>query len=319
VNVPGNGALIWAYTTVGYRDVAVEAIASRFSTTAAHCAICSGSDVNALGTGKVGSATPPPQCGNTVNYVKICTDTSPPSPSPAPSFVPILTGGNYNASGNCTQPCAWGDGTATPDPTKIQTNVGSSTLTSFLSSQGATDQMSDAAGWQALAAADPSQVHYVDCTTVVTNCDASNLQTYAPTAANQVTFVNGSIAMAGTQTLSYSGTFIVAGCVSLNGQSTLTGSGSAALTIALSSDSQCGGDAISVAGNAFWNGGTAYAANGSVQITGTGAVKYVNFYGVAIAANTVTVTGNGNFAWDSQLKPQALSFGPYAISSFAQY
>jgi hypothetical protein len=316
INVPGNGAVIWAHTHVlDGRDIAVETIVARFGTSGANCAICTGAGVATSGTGSVGGATAPPACVQPPTNDKICTDTSPPSPSPAPSFVPVITGGSYTYSGNCTSPCAYGDGSATPNPTRIQTSVGASTLSKFLASQGAIDQFGDVNYWKNLAATNPTNFKYISC---ATGCDISALSPVAP-SAGQVTFVDGSMNLTSNRTLSYSGIFIVNQCVALSGQSTLSGSGVGAMTIALGTDSQCGGDAISLSGNAFWNGGTAYAANSSILISGTGKTKYVNFYGAAIAAGSVTVTGNGNFAWESALKAQTLNFGLFAGVSFAQY
>jgi len=198
-------------------------------------------------------------------------------------------------------------------------NASLGTTSGFLASQGTIDQLSDAAGWLA-ASTTNANIHYIDCST--SDCSsASVLQAKAPSSAQQVTFVNGDINLS-QGLVTYSGLYIVSGCLSINGQSTMEGSGPAAGVTALGTG--CGGAAIQIAGGGTnslpaWDGGTAYAANSSISISGTGKVKFENFYGAAIAAKDVNVTGNGLFAWESSLAAQGLTFGPYAIDSFAQY
>jgi hypothetical protein len=98
----------------------------------------------------------------------------------------------------------------------------------------------------------------------------------------------------------------------------------AASTIVLGTDSQCGGNAVGISGGGntqppLWNGGTLYAAMGSISLAGNGSVRGYNFYGAMIAAGNISVSGNGYFAWQSANIQQALSFGPFAVLSFAQY
>ena len=324
VNVPSHGAVIWSYTTVGLRDVAVEAVVARISSNPGSCALCAGQSINVQGANACGNCTPPPAwCQPLLSPPdKVCTDPSP-SPNPTPSYVPIIMGGTYNHTGNCNNStCAYGDPTP-PAPPGIQQNAPSTVTSSFLAAQGAIDQLANASAWQ--AAADGVNIKYVDCSS---GCSAQTLQNNAP-SAGQITYVNGSINLSsGTSklplsALQYSGLFI-AQCFSLSGNNTVAfqGNGTSAESLALGSDAQFGGSpaaAISVSGNAFWNGGTAYAANGSVYINGTGSTKYIDFYGAIIAAGAVTITGNGNFSWESKLRAQALNFGQYAINSFAQY
>ncbi|MBC5825969.1 MAG: hypothetical protein GIX02_14340 [Candidatus Eremiobacteraeota bacterium] len=306
VMVPANGAVIWSYTTVGLRDVGVEAIVSRASSSGANCALCAGNNVTVSGATNRASALS--QCHDpSGNVVKVCWDPTPPSPAPTPTSVPIAAGGIYQVSGACTAPCAYGDASHTPNP--IQTGVLTSQQSGFLASQGSLDQLADAAMWQSLAATS-ANVHYQ-------NCSSTCSSIISPPSAGQITFLNGNLSMSRGST-SYSGVVIVNGCVSVSGQATYSGIGTSAETIALGTDAACGGYAISVQGNLAWNGGTADAANGSVSISGSGNQPSL-FYGGVIAAYNIDIAGNGIYAIETNLKSQVFNFGNFAIDSFAQY
>jgi hypothetical protein len=318
VNVPPYGAVIWSYTDTGSRDVAVEAVASLLTGSTGSCAICAAQNVAVTGSDNI---NPPTNgtCGNMSQPFKVCSDPSPPPGKTPPPDVPIIAGGSYSCSGAEPAPCAYGDGSgSTPNPADVQQNASSSTVSGFLASQGAIDQLSDSNYWQNLST-QTSNVKWIDCSS---GCSETALAGVAP-GSNQITFVNGSITLSSNSTLSYSGTWIVSGCLSINGKQSLQGT-STSVMIVLGTDSQCGGDAANFSGggtsaNPAWNGGTLYAAQGSVYVGGNGSVRGYNFYGAVIAAGSVTVTGNGYFAWQSATTAQALSFGPFAIDSFAQY
>ncbi|HYK52247.1 MAG TPA: hypothetical protein VEV38_01790, partial [Candidatus Eremiobacteraceae bacterium] len=118
--------------------------------------------------------------------------------------------------------------------------------------------------------------------------------------------------------INYSGLEIVNGCMVVQGATQLQG-GATGEFIVLGTDDQCGGYAFSISGNANWNSGTLYAANGSVSISGTGNTKYVIFYGDIIAASNVNISGNGNFVWQSGTVTDQVSLGQYSEDSFMQY
>jgi hypothetical protein len=316
VNVPAKGAVIWSYTTVGVRDVAAETVVSRFGTSGGSCAICAGQSVTVTGSDNI--SAPPVVCGSTKTPYKVCSD---PNASPAPTAVPIVMGGTYTCSGAEPAPCAYGDGTSTPNPTQIQQSAPSGKLSGFLASQGSIDQLGDSSYWKDQSTL-TSNVKWIDCTS---GCDAAAL-TGPPSvvpSAGQVTFVLGSLNLSSKTVLSYGGTFIVSQCLNIS-QPGMKGTGNAT-TIVLGTDSQCGGSAVATfagGGNSkppLWDGGLLYAAQGSVNIAGNGSVKGYNFYGAIIAAGSVTVTGNGYFAWESGLTSDSLNFGPFTIASFAQY
>lgn len=308
VNVPAHGAVVWSQTRVGFRDVAVEAVVSRESSNNGACALCAGNAIGTYGSTN-GAPGPTTYCKDpiTQQIVKICTDSNP-APAPTPTSVPIIAGGTYTVQGGCTPMCAYGDTTALPSPI-IQ---GGST-SGFLSSQAVIDQLGNVAAWQALAGQYPGTIFFDSCP----SGSCTNSLPDRP-AANQITFVNGNLIL--TQgNYSYSGLVIVNGCVDVHGAAKYNGQGSSAETIALASDSQCAsGYAINVQGNLSWNGGVAYAANGSINITGSGNQPGI-FYGEAIAAGSIHIGGNGFFVWDSRLKASALNFGKFVITSFAQY
>src|SRR5579864_1923570 len=315
VNVPAKGALIWSYTVTGNRDVALETVVTRFGTSTTSCAICAGQTVTVTGSDNI--TVPQVVCGNPSKPLKVCSDPNA-SPSPAPTSVPIVAGGSYVCSGAEPSPCAYGDGASTPNPTYIQQNAPPGVTSGFLASQGAIDQLSNAAAWQAASTVN-SNVKYISCPS---GCDTAALQPVSP-SAGQVTFVNGNISMSSKTVLTYGGTFIVSGCLNIS-QPGMQGTGTAAITIVLGTDSNCGGTAASVQGGGntkppLWDGGTLYAAQGSVSVAGNGSVKNYNFYGAIIAAGSVTISGNGFFAWQSAKTNQAPQIGPFAIDSFAQY
>jgi|GEM_PF-2858374 len=317
VKVPAKGAVIWSYTVTGSRDVAVETVVTRFAESTGTCAICAGQNVTV--TGSQNFSPPPTVCGNPANPDKVCSDPNA-SPSPAPSSVPIVVGGSYTCSGAAAgaAPCAYGDGTSTPNPTQIQQNSSPGVVSGFLASQGTIDQLGNVNYWKNLASLS-SNVKYIDCTS---GCSSSTLQGVAP-SAGQVTFVNGSINWSSKSTLSYGGLFIVSQCLSIT-QPGFSGTGVASETIVLGTDGQCGGAAASMSGGGntkppLWDGGTLYTAQGSASIAGNGSVRGYNFYGAIISAGSVTVSGNGFFAWESKQTQQVYDFGPFAIVSFAQY
>src|SRR5579872_1189306 len=308
VNVPGYGALIWSYTVVGSRDVAVEAVVTRFGTSTGSCAICAAQNIAA--TGSDNFSAPATVCGNQSKPFKICSDPNA-SPSPAPTSVPIIAGGSYQCSGAEPSPC-------TLTPTAIQTNAPAGIVAGFLASQGTIDELSNAAAWQAASTAN-TNIHYIVC---ASGCDTAALQPVAP-SAGQITFVNGNISLSSKTVLTYGGTFIVSGCLNVS-QPGMQGTTTSAYVIVLGTDANCGGSAASFAGGgnskpALFDGGTLYAAQGSVSIAGNGSVRGYNFYGAIVAAGSVSVSGNGFFAWQSALIKQSLILGPFAIDSFAQY
>lgn len=317
INVPAYGAVIWSLTQTGNRDVAVETVVTRFAESSGNCAICAGQNVTA--TGSQNFSPPPGVCGSTSNPDKICSDPNS-SPSPAPSHVPIISGGSYSCTGAAAKaaPCAYGDGSSTPNPTQIQQSAPAGVVSGFLASQGTIDQLANANYWHNLSTI-TSNVQYIDCSG---GCSTSQLQKVAP-SAGQVTFVNGSMNLSSKTVITYSGLFIVSGCLNIS-QPGMSGSGIGAETIVLGTDAQCGGSAASMSGGGntkppLWDGGTLYTAQGSVSVSGNGSVRGYNFYGAIIAAGSVTVSGNGYFAWESAQTAQAYDFGPFAIVSFAQY
>jgi len=319
VQVPAFGAVIWSYTKTGGRDVALETVVSRFATSGKSCAICAGNNISVAGSQNYTAPTSPASCGNTTNPYKICSDPNA-SPSPMPTNVPIILGGTYSCSGAVANaaPCAFGDGTSTPSPTLIQQNASSGVTSGFLAPQGTIDQLSNAGAWYALSLT-TMNVKYKDCPS---GCDTAALATVAP-IAGQVLFVNGNVTLSSKSILTYGGLIIVSGCLSIN-QPGMAGSGNGAMTIVLGTDTQCNGTAATMQGGGntkppLWNGGTLYAAQGSVNVSGNGSVRGYNFYGAIIAFGNVTVTGNGFFAWESALKNSSLALGPFAIDSFAQY
>ena len=319
IQVPAFGAIIWSYTKTGGRDVALETIVSRFATSDMNCAICAGNNVSVAGSQNYTAPTSPAACGNPTNPDKICSDPNA-SPSPMPTNVPIILGGAYSCSGAVANaaPCAFGDGNSTPSPTLIQQNASSGVTSGFLAPQGTIDQLSNAAAWYALSQT-TFNVKYKDCSS---GCDTAALATVVPNVG-QVLFVNGNIALSSKSVLSYGGLIIVSGCLTIN-QPGMAGSSTSAMTIVMGTDAQCGGIAATIQGGGntkppLWSGGTLYAAQGSVSISGNGSVRGYNFYGAIIAFGNVTVSGNGYFAWQSALKNSSLTLGPFAIDSFAQY
>ncbi|MBC5806736.1 MAG: hypothetical protein DLM53_05265 [Candidatus Eremiobacter antarcticus] len=309
VNVPAHGAVIWSHTTVGVRDVAVEVIVSRFSTSTTSCAICAGGSAGATGSTNV--TQPATGCGSNPKY-KICADPLA-SPPPGPTAVPIVAGGSYTCN---KSPCTYGEGN-TPNP--ITQNAPPGSTSGFLASQGTIDQLSNAAAWQ--AAANGSSIRFIDCGG--STCSASQYTGTNAPQAGQIAFVNGSIDYSTKAVNSYGGQYIVSNCFSVN-QPGFKGTSATAGVTVLGTDAQCSGSAMSFSGGGntkepLWDGGTAYAVRGSISIAGNGSVRAYSFYGAAIAANDVIVSGNGLFAWESSLATQGLVFGPYAIDSFTQY
>ena len=321
IAVPGFGTLIWSYTKSTFdgqstgRDVGVEVLTNVASVEQHTCAVCAGGGITVSGASHPGQASPPPSCGSTAPYDKICTD---PSPSPTPTFVPITTGQTYSAQGNCNGvSCAYGDVASGGSYQNISQNADSG---QFLDSQATIDEMSNGAMWQSLSNSN-GNVFYKSCSSGCNYSAISNInKNNGGIGVGQVAFFDGNVALSGnsSSSASYAGLLIVGGCFSITG-GTLTGSTTTAETIVLGSDSQCGGSAFSVSGNGLWNGGTLYTANGSVSITGTGNVKYTNFYGDIISAGTVTIGGNGNFAYQQGAQGTTTSFGQYAVESFMQY
>ena len=320
INVPPNGAVVWSNTDTGLRDVAVEAIVNRFHITVGNCAICAGQNVTV--TGSQNFSPPPTVCGSSSNPDKVCSDPRS-SPSPAPTSVPIIMGGSYGCSGAAAKaaPCAYGDGTSTPDPSIVTQNAPPGTLSGFLASQATIDAMSNAAAWKQLAGIAGSNVSYVDCKSGCTTSTFSK-SGVAP-AFGQVTFLDGSVNLSSKTPVPYGGLMIIAGCLNIS-QPGLQGTSSSAATMVLGTDAACGGNAITIQGGGntqppLWDGGIAYAVQGSISISGNGSVRGYNFYGAALAAGNVTVTGNGFFAWESSTVAQTLNFGLYVPVSFAQY
>jgi len=309
VNVPPFGGIIWAHTSTGSRDVGVEAVVSRFGTSTGSCAICAGQSISASGSDSF--SAPPTVCGDPKKPYKICSDPNA-SPGPAPTTVPIISGGTYSCSGAEPAPC-------TLTPTAIQTNAPSGVTSGFLASQASLDQLSNAAAWQAASTVN-TNIKYINCPS---GCDTAALQPFAP-SVGQILFVNGGVSLSSPCCLKYAGTIIVSGCLSVS-QPGMQGTSTVATTIVLGTDSACGGNAASFTGGGstkppLWNGGLLYAAQGSVNVAGNGSVKGYNFYGAIVAANNVTIQGNGFFAWESAFSAQpALRLGPFTIASFAQY
>jgi len=312
ITVPGYGTLIWSYTKNTGRDVGVETLATVFSSQHTSCALCAGSDVTVTGSSKVGTATPPPNCGTGPIYDKICTD---PSPNPTPTFVPVTLGGSYTMKGNCSgTSCAFGDGT-----TGYNSNIQPGANTgSFLDSQATIDELSNAAMWQALSSSN-SNVFYQNCSAGCGTSTVNALNSNNGLQAGQVAFLDGNLGISGNKPANYGGTMIVNGCMSLSGPGIINGTTTTAEIIVLGSDSQCAGAAFSVSGNAYWNQGTLYTANGSVSISGTGNVKYTNFYGAIISAGSISISGNGNFAYQQNVQSVTSFFGQYAVDGYIQY
>ena len=318
ITVPGNGTLIWSYTKNTGRDVGIETIDTVLQTVYNSCALCAGGNISVSGTACNGNGcqTPPPNCIQNGQHLKICTD---PSPLPTPTAVPITTGGSYTTSGNCNgMTCAFGDGSSTPNP-YISQNASTS---AFLDSQATIDALGNAQMWSALSNSNTSStVHYNPCTSGCTNAD---LTSWLPSAGS-TDFFNGNLLLssgANGSTIQYGGLIIVNGCLGISGSTTLQGNGQTAEVIVLGTDAQssgCGGSAFSISGNALWNMGTLYTANGSVSISGTGKVKWANFYGDLISAGTVSISGNGGFVYQAGLSSQSLIVGQYAVDSFIEY
>ena len=323
VQLPAYGGLIWSHTHTLMRDVAVEAVVARFSESTGTCALCAGHTITV--TGSQNFSPPPTVCGSPSDPDKVCSDPLS-SPSPAPSSVPIVAGGSYVCSGSAAKaaPCAYGDGSSTPNPSYITQNASTTTMSGFLASQGTIDGLANAANWQLLSSIPGSGVNYINCPSG--GCgysDLNNGSTVVPPTAGQLTFVNGNVSLSTGSVLSYGGTYIISGCLNIS-QPGMAGSSLAASTVVLGTDSQCGGNAASMSGGGntrppLWNGGTLYTAMGSMSIAGNGSVRGFNFYGAAIAAGNITISGNGYFAWESSTIQQALSFGPFSVLSFAQY
>lgn len=321
ITVPAFGTLIWSYTKSTFngqptgRDVGVEVLTNVASIETHTCAVCAGGGITVTGANHVGSASPPPTCGSSTPYDKICTD---PLVSPAPTFVPVTTGQTYLPQGNCGGvSCAYGDAVSGSTFQNISQNADSS---QFLDSQATIDEMSNAAMWQALSNSN-TNIFYKSCSSGCNYSAISNInKSNGGILTGQVAFFDGNVGLSGgsTASASYAGLLIVGGCLSISG-GTLNGTAVTAETIVLGSDSQCGGNAFAVSGNGVWNGGTLYTANGSVSITGTGNVKYTNFYGDILSAGTVTIGGNGNFAYQYGAQGTTTSFGQYAVESFMQY
>lgn len=314
VTVPARGAVIWSKTTVGIRDVAIEAIVERLSSSGGNCALCAGTNITVTGNpGAQGS--PPPWCQGPgqPGVDKVCTDYA----SPSPSSVPIVAGGTYTTTGNCNNfSCSYGDGTgsSTPYP-HIQTSASPATLAGFLASASTLNSFANADLWKSIANGSTT-IKYLDCSG---GCNVAQLNNPLNNpSAGQITYVKGSLNLGTSTPVVYSGVWITQ-CVTLSGHGVLQGNGFSAETIAWGTNAQCGGNAISTTGNSLWNGGLAYAAAGSAQICGTGVVKYSGFYGAIIAAGGISLCGNGDFMWESGLTGLALNFGPYVENAFAQY
>ena len=302
ITVPPYGTLVWSYTKGTGRDVGVEVLASVFTSQHSSCAICAGGNISVGGSTK---GTVPSECDYGGTTVKICTDPNP-APNSTPTAVPIVMGGTYSYSGNCSTPCAYGDGQVLPDKTYIQQNANTS---GFLDPQSTIDEISNANMWYTLSKSD-TNVTYTDCSA---GCSAGNV---SDTTAGQTQFLNGNLSLSkGTTT--YAGLMIVNGCMTMSGSAQLYG-GSIGETIVLGTDAQCGGDAFSTSGNPLWWQGTLYTANGSVSIAGTGKTKFEIFYGDIIAAGGVSLTGNGTMAFQVGVEDQQAFFGQYAIASFSQ-
>lgn len=325
ITVPANGILIWSYTNENKgRDVAIEEIATIFNSTNTGCGLCAGGNINLSGNNG-GNASPVPsacQVGGT--NVKICGDVSPaPSASPV-TYVPLVMGGTYNDSpppSGCTGTCAFGDGTSTPTPGTIVQNAPASTIAGFMDPPSVINQLSDSSAWSTLASGNPN-VKYVNCSS---GCSTNNINGTNEPAAGHITYLDGNVSLSANSTVFYSGEYIVNGCLTMSGHGAIHGGPNAttyspaATVIVLGTDAACGGDAFSISGNALWDGGTLNVVQGSVSINGTGSTKYQIFYGDIIAAGSITLTGNGTFAYQAGLNHQTSFFGRYSVASFAQY
>jgi len=299
--VPGYGTLVWSYTKNTGRDVGVEALATVFYSQHSSCALCAGGNVSVGGST---SGSPPTVCQQGGVNLKICTDPSP-SPTP-PTFVPLQMGGSYSYGGSCSTPCAYGDGTVSPNG-----NIATSAPTGgFLAPQSTIDTLANAKMWQSMS--NNSTIFYTNCSS---GCGSSDIKA---TALGSVQFLDGNISISNNGTTTYAGLEIVNGCMAVGGKAQLVG-GATGEFIVLGTDAQCGGNAFAISGNANWNSGTLYTAQGSASIAGTGNTKYIIFYGDLIAAGNVTITGNGNFVWQSGTVNSQVSFGQYSVSSFIQY
>ena len=311
--VPAYGTLVWSYSISTHdgqptgRDVGVETVATVFTSMHNTCAVCAGGNISIQGSSK---GSPPPECIQNGVTMRICTD---PSPSPTPSFVPINLGGSYTYTGNCSTPCAFGDGTATPNPNNI---VQGANPGQFLDPQSTIDELSNASMWQALSQTS-TNVFYTDCATACGTSSISNLNGKAGLLAGQTAFFNGSLALA-SGSANYAGLMIVNGCMTMSGKAQLNG-GQTGETIVLGTDAQCGGNAFSTSGNPNWLGGTLYTAQGSVSLSGTGSTKFEVFYGDIISAGNVTLGGNGTIGYQNVVQSQQAFLGQYAVDSFLQY
>ena len=307
INVPAYGTLVWSYTKNTGRDVGIEAVTTVFSSQHSSCALCAGGNVSVTGN----TATSPPAWCKQSNgdLAKVCTDQF---VSPPPTAVPMVMGGTYSTSGQCLNiTCAYGDGIGTPNNTYIQQNASTG---GFLDSQSTIDTLSNATMWQQLAS-NSSNIFYKDCSAGCTAGDVRN------TSVGQVQFLNGNLSISNnglTNPTNFGGLEIVNGCMVVQGQAQLFG-GSTGEFIVLGTDTQCGGFAFSISGNSNWNSGTLYTAQGSASISGTGKNKYVIFYGDLIAASNVSISGNGNFVWQSGTKDSQFFLDQYSVDSFIQY
>ena len=300
ISVPPYSTLVWSYTKNTGRDVGVEVVASVFSSQHSSCALCAGGNVSVGGST---NGTVPSECKQGLTSLKICTD---PNASPMPTAVPITSGGAYSWSGNCSGPCAYGDVMVSPN-SNIQQNASTG---GFLDSQSTIDTLSNAKMWQSMA--NNSTIFYTNCSAT---CGASNLKA---TAIGSVQFLDGNLSISNNGNDTYAGLEIVNGCMTLGGKAQLIG-GNTGEFIVLGTDAQCGGYAFSISGNANWNSGTLYAAQGSASIAGTGNTKFVIFYGDLITAGNVDITGNGNFVWQSGTVSNQFFLDQYSVDSFIQY
>lgn len=304
ITVPAYGTLLWSYTKGTGRDVGVETIATVFSSQHSSCAMCAGGNISVGGSTK---GTTPTYCNGGGTPDKICTDPSP-GPGGTPTAVPLVMGGTYSYSGNCSTPCAYGDGNPLPNNAEIQQSASTG---GFLDSQSTIDTLSDSTTWQNLAKGSTT-VFYKLCSS---GCGASDIKA---TSVGDVQFLDGNFSISNNGTTSYAGLEIVNGCMTMSGKAQLSG-GSTGEFIVLGTDAQCGGAAFQISGNANWLSGTLYTAQGSAQIAGTGSTKYEIFYGDIIAAGNVNITGNGNFVWQSGTETNQIFLDQYSVDSFIQY
>jgi len=303
IPVPAYGTLVWSYTKNTGRDVGVEVVASVFSSNHSSCAMCAGGNISVGGST---SGSPPGACKSGLITLKVCTD---PNVTPPPTAVPIVAGGSYTWSGSCSGPCAYGDGAVTPN-SNIQQNASTG---GFLDSQATIDTLSNAKYWQSIA--NNSTIFYTDCSS---GCSQTNIKA---TSIGSVQFLNGNLSISndGTKTpTNYAGLEIVNGCMTLGGKAQMVG-GATGEIIVLGTDAQCGGYAFSISGNANWNSGTLYTAQGSASLAGTGNTKYIIFYGDLISEGNVTITGNGNFVWQSGTVSNQFFLDQYSVDSYLQY